>query len=159
MTLKLDLDVQYASTVKELPTEAQLEAWALAALLGRIDADKAYELSVRIVDVDEGQSLNLEYRGKDYATNVLSFPFDMALPEGVELPSMPLGDLVICAPVIAREANEQDKAVIAHWAHMIVHGCLHLLGYDHIDDQEAEVMESLERDILAGLGYPDPYSE
>ena len=103
--------------------------------------------------MDEGQSLNHTYRGKDYATNVLSFPAD--LPPELDLPL--LGDLVVCAPVVAREATEQHKQLNAHWAHMVIHGCLHLLGYDHIDDAEADEMEALERELLAQLGIADPY--
>ena len=103
----------------------------------------------------EGRALNRHYRGKDYATNVLSFPAD--LPAGVKMPL--LGDLVICAPVVVREAREQRKSPQAHYAHLTVHGVLHLLGWDHDDDKEAEAMEQLEREILAGLGLPDPYAE
>lgn len=111
------------------------------------------ELSVRIVDEDESQALNLQYRGKDKPTNVLSFPCE--LPDGVELPL--LGDLVICAQVVAKEALEQGKVLHAHWAHMVVHGTLHLLGYDHIEDGEAEEMEAIEIQVLLELGYPNPY--
>jgi probable rRNA maturation factor len=108
----------------------------------------------RAFDTKEGRTLNRDYRGKDYATNVLSFPVE--LPPGVNLPL--IGDLVICAPVVAREALEQGKPSRHHWAHMTVHGVLHLIGYDHIDDQEAEQMEALETRILAGLGIDDPYA-
>ena len=116
------------------------------------------ELTVRIVDAEEGQRLNREFRGKDYATNVLSFPAEMpeGLPKGVKFPL--LGDLVICAPVVAREADEQGKALNAHYAHLTVHGVLHLLGWDHEDDKEADAMEQLEREILAELGIADPYA-
>jgi probable rRNA maturation factor len=110
-------------------------------------------VSVRIVDTEEGQALNLQYRGRDYATNVLSFPVE--LPPGVNLPL--IGDLVICAPVVAREAAEQGKKPADHWAHLTIHGTLHLLGYDHIDEAEAETMEALETRVLAGLGIADPY--
>ncbi len=113
------------------------------------------ELTIRLVDEAEGLELNSTYRHKDYATNVLSFPADV--PD--ELLDIPLlGDLVICAPVVAREALEQRKPLQAHWAHLVIHGCLHLLGYDHIDDAEAEEMETLERELLAELGHPDPYA-
>ena len=111
------------------------------------------EMTVRIVDEAESHELNLNYRGKDRPTNVLSFPFEC--PDEVELPL--LGDLVICRQVVEREAQEQDKPVMAHWAHMVVHGSLHLLGYDHIEDDEAEEMESLEAQIMTGLGFADPY--
>ncbi|KUJ83315.1 rRNA maturation RNase YbeY [Microbulbifer flavimaris] len=146
----LHLDVQRASRADDLPTDEQIRQWVLAALNGHRNEA---ELSVRIVDADESQQLNRDYRGKDKPTNVLSFPAD--LPEAVALPL--LGDLVICAPVVATEAAEQHKAAPAHWAHMVVHGTLHLLGYDHIEDAEAEIMESLEVKVLAGLGIADPY--
>ncbi|HMT39273.1 MAG TPA: rRNA maturation RNase YbeY, partial [Thermomonas sp.] len=128
--------------------------WVAAALAGRI---READLAIRIVGAREGRALNRHYRGKDYATNVLSFPAELpdGLPEGVRLPL--LGDLVICAPVVAREAKEQRKPVAAHYAHLTVHGALHLLGWDHEDPREADCMEQLEREILAGLGLPDPY--
>ena len=117
------------------------------------------EVTVRVVDAEEAQQLNRDYRGKDYATNVLSFPAELpeGLPKGVKLPL--LGDLVLCAPVIAREAREQGKPLPAHYAHLTVHGTLHLLGWDHEDAREAEAMEQLEREILASMGLPDPYRE
>ncbi|WP_435102040.1 rRNA maturation RNase YbeY [Arhodomonas sp. AD133] len=146
-----EIDIQVASTDPDIPDDADFRRWVAAALDGRRDEA---ELSVRVVDEGEGRELNATYRGRDYATNVLSFPAE--LPEGVDLPM--LGDLVICAPVVAREADEQGKPPIAHWAHMVVHGVLHLLGFDHIDEHEAETMEALEREILAGLGYADPYA-
>jgi probable rRNA maturation factor len=113
------------------------------------------ELSVRIVDEPEMRELNARYRHKDYPTNVLSFP--AGLPPGVDVPL--LGDIVICAPLVTREAAEQHKAPRAHWAHLLVHGTLHLLGHDHERARDAEVMEALERRILAGLKFPDPYRE
>ena len=114
------------------------------------------EITVRIVGAEEGQQLNRDYRKKDYATNVLSFPADV--PD--ELLDIPLlGDLVICVPVVEREAQEQAKTSEAHWAHLVIHGCLHLLGYDHIEDEEAEEMEALEKELLAELGHPDPYAD
>ncbi|MDO6424445.1 rRNA maturation RNase YbeY [Saccharophagus degradans] len=148
----LTIDIQQASTAdaSQLPSDEQFEIWVEAALQQRMsDA----ELSVRIVDEDESQALNLQYRGKDKPTNVLSFPCE--LPDGVELPL--LGDLVICAQVVAKEALEQGKLLHAHWAHMVVHGTLHLLGYDHIEDGEAEEMEAIEIQVLLELGYPNPY--
>ena len=148
---RLNLTVQYACKATALPLRAQIRAWVRAAL--DVDGKKSGEITVRLVDEEEGRALNRDYRGKDYATNVLSFPAE--LPEGVKLPL--LGDLVICAPVVAREAAEQGKPVAAHYAHLTVHGCLHLLGWDHEDPREAEAMEQLEREILAGLGLPDPY--
>ncbi|MDQ7997101.1 MAG: rRNA maturation RNase YbeY [Luteibacter sp.] len=149
---QLDVAVGYATARKGLPAPASFRRWVEAALKGA-RRRKGTELSIRIVDADEGQSLNLQYRGKDYATNVLSFPAE--LPPGVDLPL--IGDLVICAPVVTREAAEQGKKAADHWAHLTVHGTLHLLGYDHIDDAEAETMEALETRVLAGLGIADPY--
>ena len=111
--------------------------------------------AIRIVDAREGRALNRDYRGKDYATNVLSFPAE--LPPGVDLPL--IGDLAICAPVVLREAAEQGKSLKNHILHLSVHGALHLLGYDHVRDDEAEEMEALERAILKGLNVPDPYAE
>jgi len=132
------------------PELAEFERWASAAL----NAHRAHaELSIRIVSEEESRELNHHYRGKDKSTNVLSFPADF--PEGVDVPW--LGDLAICAKVVAREAKEQKKADEAHWAHMTVHGILHLLGYDHIEDQEAIAMEALETEILIKMGYPPPY--
>ncbi|AOS95551.1 Endoribonuclease YbeY [Microbulbifer aggregans] len=147
---ELHLDVQRASSATNLPSDEQIHHWVQAALGAHREEA---ELSVRIVDEDESQQLNRDYRGKDKPTNVLSFPAD--LPADVELPL--LGDLVICAPVVTREAREQHKATSAHWAHMVVHGTLHLLGYDHIEDADAELMEGLEVKVLAGLGIADPY--
>lgn len=144
------VDRQCQITDKNLPSEEQLTAWVSAALKGRLDDA---ELSIRIVDATESQALNHQYRGKDSSTNVLSFPFEM--PEGIELDL--LGDLVICAEVVAREAEQQHKPLLNHWCHMVVHGVLHLLGFDHINNDEAEEMEQLERDILASLDIPDPY--
>ena len=150
---QVDVAVGYATASRKgVPASASFRRWVEAALKSA-RRRKATEVSIRIVDADEGQALNLQYRGRDYATNVLSFPAD--LPPGVNLPL--IGDLVICAPVVAREAAEQGKTAAHHWAHMTVHGTLHLLGYDHIDDAEAEAMEALETRILAGLGIPDPY--
>ncbi len=142
--------MQYAVEGDAVPAEEDFETWASAALTGR--RDKA-QLSIRIVAEEEGTRLNETYRGRKGATNVLSFPFD-GLP-GVDLPL--LGDIVICAPVVARQAGEQHKSPRAHWAHMVVHGTLHLLGHDHAREAEALEMERLEREILAGLGFNDPY--
>lgn len=150
MNVELCLDLQVASKARDLPSSEQLQLWASSALNGlREEA----EISVRIVDNDESQQLNFQYRQKDKPTNVLSFPAD--LPPELELPL--LGDLVICAPVVAQEADEQHKDLTAHWAHMVVHGTLHLLGYDHINDPDAEIMEKLETDILTKMGFPPPY--
>ena len=149
--IHLDVAVSYAAPRAGVPASTSFRKWVAAALKGRI---READLAIRIVDEREGQALNRHYRGKDYATNVLSFPAE--LPEGVKLPL--LGDLVICAPVVAREAKEQHKPAVAHYAHLTVHGVLHLLGWDHEDDKDAEAMEQLEREILAGLGRPDPYA-
>ena len=154
--IRLDVAVSYAVPRTGLPAAVSFRKWVAAALDGRI---READLAVRIVGSKEGRALNRHYRGKDYATNVLSFPADIAdgvkLPKGVKLPL--LGDLVLCAPVVAREAKEQKKPLAAHYAHMTVHGALHLLGWDHQDAREAECMEQLEREILAGLGIEDPY--
>jgi probable rRNA maturation factor len=159
MTAIATIDLQEASEHELLPSLSQLSLWVDAAIKAALH-DKAkheqeFELTIRIVDEDESESLNSQYRGKNKPTNVLSFPFEA--PAEIELDL--LGDLVICAPVVAREAKEQSKPEIAHWAHMVVHGTLHLQGYDHIEDDEADAMEALEVSILASLGFPDPYIE
>jgi probable rRNA maturation factor len=153
----LQVAVSYALPRVGLPAAVSFRKWVAAALKGRIgEAD----LAIRLVDAKEGRALNRHYRGKDYATNVLSFPGQLdqtiKLPKGVSMPL--LGDLVICAPVVAREARDQDKALTAHYAHLTVHGTLHLLGWDHVEDKQAEAMEQLERQILAELGIDDPYA-
>jgi probable rRNA maturation factor len=153
LSRQLALAVGYAVPRAGLPSAASFRRWVEAALHGA-KRRKSTELAIRIVDVDEGRALNRDYRGKDYATNVLSFPAE--LPPGVALPL--IGDLAICAPVVLREAAEQAKLPRDHWAHLTIHGVLHLLGYDHIDDAEANVMEALETRILAGLGIADPYA-
>lgn len=148
----IELDLQVASTGDHLPATGAFQAWCELALRQRT-ADS--ELTIRLVDEAEGRELNHTWRHKDYATNVLSFPADV--PD--DLLDIPLlGDLVICVPVVEREAIEQGKTLEAHWAHLVIHGCLHLLGYDHIEDEEAEEMEALERLLLAELGHPDPYA-
>jgi len=152
--IQLDVSVSYGLPRTGLPSAASFKRWAAAACEGRI---RKADLAIRLVDSKEGLSLNRHYRGKDCATNVLSFPAE--IPTGVDLPMPLLGDLVICAPVVAREAEEQRKPLNAHFAHLTVHGVLHLLGLNHEDDREAVVMEQLEREILAGLGYADPYTD
>lgn len=148
---KVIVDLQIASENENgLPTEKQLTEWATAAVQPQIEG---IEMTIRIVDEEESHNLNLTYRGKDRPTNVLSFPFES--PAEVELPL--LGDLVICRQVVEREAVEQNVPLMAHWAHMVVHGSLHLLGYDHIEELEAEEMESLETKIMQNLGFNDPY--
>lgn len=150
--MNLQLDLEVASQSRDLPPAAAFRRWAQAALEGRRGEA---ELAIRVVDEAEAREFNRNYRGRDYATNVLSFPAELPEDLGLQL----LGDLVLCAPVVAREAAEQEKPPEAHWAHLTVHGCLHLLGFDHQADPEAEVMEALETEILARLGYPDPYAE
>jgi probable rRNA maturation factor len=147
----LVVEVQYAVKAPSLPSRAQLSDWARAAWR---DAARDAQLLIRIAGESESRRLNHRYRGRDHPTNVLSFPFD-PLPE---LDLDHAGDLVICAAVVEREAVEQGKPPVAHWAHMVVHGVLHLQGYDHATDRQAEEMESLETMILDRLGYPPPYA-
>lgn len=148
--VQCDIGVSYGLSRKGVPAPASFKRWAEAACQGRI---KRADIAIRVVDLAEGQRLNQHYRGKDYATNVLSFPAE--LPERLQLPL--LGDLVICAPVVAKEAFEQGKSLAAHYAHLTVHGVLHLLGLDHENPREAEAMEAIERAVLADLGFDDPY--
>lgn len=148
--VQCDVGVSYGIGRKGVPAPASFRRWAEAACQGRI---KRADIAIRVVDEKEGRALNLHYRGKDYATNVLSFPAE--LPPGVTLPV--LGDLVICAPVVVREAAQQGKTLAAHYAHLTIHGVLHMLGLDHENAREAEAMEAIERAILADLGFADPY--
>jgi probable rRNA maturation factor len=159
--LKLSVTVQLAGARRGVPHSRSLDRWAQAAAraakMSRRDREMQRELTIRVVGAAESRKLNRTWRGKDKPTNVLSFP---ALPVGHgqrEL-ELELGDLAICAPVVAREAREQGKLAQAHWAHMVVHGVLHLLGYDHEVDRDARIMEAREADILAGLGYSNPYA-
>lgn len=145
----LTVDFQDVFEGPGLPDEILIQSWAQAAWLGEENS----EVTIRIVGIAESQTLNSEYRGKDKPTNVLSFPFEA--PAGITVPLA--GDLVICAPVVEKEASEQHKEALAHWAHMVVHGMLHLQGYDHIQDSDAEVMEALEIRLLARLGFSNPY--
>jgi probable rRNA maturation factor len=135
--------VQYAVRESSLPTRAEVRKWVRATRPG------AAEVTVRFVDAEEGRALNAQYRGKDHATNVLTFPY-------AREPALS-GDLVLCLPVVLREAAQQGKTASAHFAHLVVHGMLHLEGYDHETGAEARIMEQMERDILDRLGYPDPY--
>ncbi|PAU78736.1 rRNA maturation RNase YbeY [Halovibrio salipaludis] len=146
---RVTLDLQPETSNASLPSEAAFQAWVQQGWQG----SNAIEVTLRIVDEPEGHELNHQYRGKDYATNILSFPFEA--PPGVDLGL--LGDLVLCAGVVEREAREQGKALEAHWAHLVIHGMLHLQGYDHQDVNEAETMENLEVRLLAELGFSDPY--
>ena len=151
------IEIQNAAEADDVPEPPELGAWAEAALAAVERPGVA--ITVRVVDAGEGRALNRDFRGRDYATNVLSFPFPELPPEAMaELGGRYIGDLAICADVVTREAREQGKTVRAHWAHLIVHGVLHLVGYDHQDDDEAERMEARECAILADLGFPDPYS-
>lgn len=143
------LDLQLASDAANIPSENQFRQWSQLAWQG----DEPTEVTIRIVDEPEMHALNSQYRGKDKPTNVLSFPFEA--PAGIHIPLA--GDLVICAPIVAQEAREQYKDTHAHWAHMIIHGMLHLQSYDHIDDNEAEEMEGLEIRLLAQIGITNPY--
>ena len=140
---KIQLSVQIASELANLPTKAQFKKWAKNTI--RVDT----EVAIRLVDEDEGRALNSTYRGKDYATNVLTFPL-------TETPHL-MGDIIICAPVVMAEAVAQNKSLEAHFAHLTVHGVLHLHGYDHETEPQAELMESLEITILQKLGYANPY--
>ena len=153
--VQLELSVGYATPRRGLPSANSFRQWVAATLQGRI---KRADLALRLVGETEGQSLNRHFRGKDVATNVLSFPAE--LPPGLPPGTLPiLGDIVICAPVVQREARLQCKPPRAHFAHLTVHGVLHLLGFVHEDPREAEAMEALERQILAGLGFDDPYRD
>jgi probable rRNA maturation factor len=143
-TGELDLAVQFALRAAELPSRKQLVRWIRAVGSG------AAALTLRFVDMDEGRSLNATWRHRDYATNVLSFPY--------ETEPVLIGDLVLCWPVVQKEAAEQGKRVEAHAAHLVVHGLLHLCGHDHEDEAQAEEMEAIEREVMARLGYEDPYA-
>lgn len=149
-TPAVELEVQRATTWGPLPTDEQFGLWVRTALRGRAPA----ELAIRIVDREESRRLNRQYRGKDAPTNVLSFPAELPKDIGLNL----LGDILICAPQVAEEALAQGKAEQAHWAHLTIHGVLHLLGYDHHLAAEAEVMEGIEIALLASLGIPNPYA-
>ena len=147
---ELELDLQIATDPQGLPTSEDFCRWVSLALPNN---EAAYEVTIRVVDEAESQQLNHDYRGKDKPTNVLSFPFEA--PPGIELPL--LGDLIICRQVVEREAQEQAKTLFDHWAHLTVHGILHLRGYDHINEDEAEEMEALEIELLAKLSINNPY--
>lgn len=152
LRMSVELELQVASKAKTLPHPAQFREWVSVALNEKI---KTAELTIRIVDEEEMTSLNFQYLNKKGPTNVLSFPYD-------PLPGMPtrlLGDIIICAPVIEEEAAQQNKELLAHWAHMIIHGILHLIGYDHVDPDEALEMEALETKLLTTLNFPEPYGD
>ena len=157
MVFELSVDVQVASVSANVPPEQDIEAWIGAVLL-QLDFNDTVEVSVRVVDNEESRALNRDFRDQDKSTNVLSFPADGGnyIPENIP---RPLGDIVICAPVVEREAEEQGKDVNDHWTHLVVHGTLHLLGFDHECDPQAAEMEAIEREILAARGIADPYAE
>lgn len=150
--MSIELDLQVACEFEELPTQAQFEQWADKALAPYRDHA---ELTIRISDEAESQELNNQYRGKDNPTNVLSFPFEA--PPGIDLPL--IGDLVICPQIVKKESIEQEKTFHDHFAHMTIHGCLHLLGFDHINEQDATEMESIEKVLLSELNIDDPYRD
>jgi len=149
MTVTIDLSI--ASHSNQIPSETAFKKWVNAVAISQ---SEDYEISIHVIDEKESSSLNHTWRNKEGPTNVLSFPAD--LPEGV--PISLLGDLAVCAPVIEKEASEQAKSLEAHWAHIIIHGTLHLFGYDHVDESEAEEMESMEIDIMKRLGFSNPYN-
>ena len=150
--MSLQVDIQSAST-EPVPEEDDLLGWIGAALASQTPDRNETEICLRLVDTEEMATLNRAYRGKEGPTNVLSFPYDLPPEAGLAL----LGDIVICAPVVRQEALAQHKTLHAHWAHMVVHGTLHLLGYDHVEEHEAAIMEALESDIMLKLDYPCPY--
>lgn len=150
--MKNIVDLQNACDASNLPTAELFQQWVDAALTSVTEQE--FELTIRLVNSQESQQLNKQYRQKDKPTNVLSFPFEV--PDGIELNL--LGDLVICSQVVEQESKEQKKVLFDHWAHMVIHGCLHLLGYDHINDTDANEMEALEIKILATLTINDPYN-
>ena len=150
--MKLELELQSTLESAAIPPEQEFRYWAEAALAGHREEA---ELVIRLVDEAESRELNSRYRGIDAPTNILSFP--ASVPEVVE--TALLGDLLIAVPVVEREAQQQGKRIEAHWAHLVVHGVLHLLDYTHSDAQDAAIMERLEQEIMAGLGFPDPYAE
>ena len=154
--MQVEVEIQYATASVKIPDEDQFRVWAEAALPA---GPGKRLLTIRIVDEEEAQRFNRDYRHKDYATNVLSFPSELPedLPE--DLSNTLLGDLLICAPVVAREAGESCRSATDHWAHLTIHGVLHLMGYDHEQADEAQIMESLEVEILARLGISDPYHD
>jgi probable rRNA maturation factor len=150
------IDLQIACQETQIPSLAQFQLWISSALAEvSSDTTQDFELTIRLVNNEESQQLNHQYRQKDKPTNVLSFPFEV--PDGIEMNL--LGDLVICIDVMKEEAQAQNKALFDHWAHLVIHGCLHLVGFDHISDEEALEMESIEIAILAKLGINNPYTE
>ncbi len=160
MTAAVTIDVQVASSVESVPDERSIHSWIEEVISSSGSrGESSREISVRVVDEEEGRALNNQFRQHDKATNVLSFPAVSAGESGLppEL-SQSLGDIVICGPVVEREAAEQDKEVASHWAHLLVPGTLHLLGFDHDTDADADAMEKLETKILAARGIANPYT-
>jgi len=162
MTANIALDYQNPNNLDVPPTEKDFSLWATLALKWaakesneQSSPERTFDMTVRVVDTEEGCELNNTYRQKNYATNVLSFPFEA--PEAIDIDL--LGDIVICAPVVSSEAKQQHKPALRHWAHLTIHGTLHLLGFDHIDNDEAELMEAIEINALSELGYPNPYED
>ena len=148
--MTIELDVQNATAFKPLPDDALFGRWVETALQGTSEA----ELTLRLVDRDESRKLNQRYRGKDQPTNVLSFPAELPPDLGIPL----LGDIVLCAPLVGEESAAQNKSLSAHWAHLVMHGVLHLLGHDHQGEREAVEMEAIEVELLASLGFANPYT-
>ena len=148
--MSINIEIQRVCSLKSIPSDEKFQLWSEAVLKERITAT---ELNIRIVEEHEIAELNKRYRGKNKSTNVLSFPFDAVTPDPMPI----LGDLVICAPLVAREAQEQSKEIESHWAHLVVHGILHLLGYDHETVDDMKIMETLESEILTKMNYPAPY--
>ena len=147
--MTIEVEVQRETSNSSVPSDQQFEQWAAAALQGHGES----ELVIRVVDQEESRRLNEQFAKRNKATNVLSFP--AGLPPSIDLAL--LGDIVICAPLVEREAEQQNKSIVAHWAHLTVHGILHLLGHDHQSDQEAANMETLETSLVQSFGFPDPY--
>lgn len=147
--MTIEVEVQRETSNSSVPSDQQFEQWAAAALQGHGES----ELVIRVVDQEESRRLNEQFARRNKATNVLSFP--AGLPPSIDLAL--LGDIVICAPLVKREAEQQNKSIVAHWAHLTVHGILHLLGHDHQSDQEAANMEALETSLVQSFGFPDPY--
>jgi probable rRNA maturation factor len=147
--MTIEVEIQRESDLSSIPSDREFENWAVAVLQ---DHDEA-ELVIRLVDIEESRKLNEQFADRNKPTNVLSFP--ASLPPSIHLPL--LGDIVICAPLVEREAEEQNKAILAHWAHLTVHGILHLLGHDHQSDEEAASMEALETGLVQSFGFPNPY--
>ena len=152
--MNIQIDVTNSHNYAEIPSEKDFTIWALAALHDQFDQ---VDLSICLVNLEESADFNQRYRHKEGPTNVLSFPFEV--PEGFELDTHSLGDLIICVPLMAREAREQNKDLHFHWAHLVIHGVLHLQGFDHVEEDEAVAMELTETKILQSLNFPNPYEQ